>query len=54
MAVGLFLLTGCKPYDEPEFEEIDTSETGFLIPLEGDIEDQTSFESGLVQNGVTL
>jgi hypothetical protein len=36
---------GCRPYDRPEFEEIDTSETGFLIPLEGDTNDQLAFES---------
>ncbi|MBI1372438.1 MAG: hypothetical protein GC159_06715 [Phycisphaera sp.] len=39
------MTTGCKPYDKPEFEEIDTSETGFLIPLEGDTTKQQSFES---------
>ena len=37
--------TGCKPYDQPEFVEIDTSETGFLIPLEGKTDSQTTFES---------
>ena len=39
-------LTGCmKPYDRPEFVEIDTSETGFLIPLEGDAGQQAKFQS---------
>jgi SPFH domain / Band 7 family len=39
-------LTGCiKPYDRPEFVEIDTSETGFLIPLEGDATQQAKFQS---------
>ena len=39
-------LTGCmKPYDKPEFVEIDTSETGFLIPLEGDATQQAKFQS---------
>lgn len=39
-------LTGCvKSYDKPEYVEIDTSETGFLIPLEGNTNDQTKFES---------
>ena len=39
-------LTGCmKPYDKPEFVEIDTSETGFLIPLEGDTTQQAKFQS---------
>jgi len=39
-------LTGCiKPYDKPEYVEIDTSETGFLIPLEGDTTQQAKFQS---------
>ena len=45
---GLMLLVvsaGCRPFDRPEFEEIDTSETGFLIPLEGAVESQVAFES---------
>jgi hypothetical protein len=41
----LLAAVGCRPYDRPEFHEIDTSETGFLIPLEGDTGDQTSFDS---------
>lgn len=49
VALGFFLLvtmTGCmKPYDKPEFVEIDTSETGFLIPLEGDGTQQAKFQS---------
>ena len=46
--VSLLLIvavTGCKPYDRPEFAEIDTSETGFLIPLEGQTDKQMAFES---------
>ena len=47
--VGLLCLvglTGCmKSYDRPEFVEIDTSETGFLIPLEGDATQQAKFQS---------
>ncbi|REK18971.1 MAG: hypothetical protein DWQ37_02825 [Planctomycetota bacterium] len=38
-------IVGCRPYDTPEFIEIDTSETGFLIPLEGNTDDQAKFES---------
>lgn len=39
-------MTGCmKPYDKPEFVEVDTSETGFLIPLEGDSAQQEKFQS---------
>lgn len=49
LVVGLLCiagLTGCmKPYDKPEFVEIDTSDTGFLIPLEGDATAQQKFES---------
>jgi hypothetical protein len=44
--VSLFGLTGCmKSYDRPEYVEIDTSETGFLIPLEGDGTQQARFQS---------
>ena len=45
LMVSLAGLLGCRPYDVPEFEEIDTSETGFLIPLDGNTEEQSSFES---------
>jgi len=38
-------ISGCKPYDRPEYVEIDTSETGFLIPLEGDTTQQAKFQS---------
>lgn len=44
--VAMLLLNGCmKPYDKPEFVEVDTSETGFLIPLEGDATQQEKFQS---------
>ncbi len=40
------LLGGCvKEYDTPEFATIDTAETGFLIPLEGDTQTQDRFQS---------
>ncbi len=43
---ALPMLSGCvKPYDRPEYVEIDTSETGFLIPLEGDGSEQVKFQS---------
>lgn len=49
IAIGMicvFGLTGCmKPFDRPEYVEIDTSETGFLIPLEGDGTQQARFQS---------
>jgi hypothetical protein len=45
-ASALVLTSGCmKPYDSPEYVEIDTSETGFLIPLEGDGTQQAKFQS---------
>ena len=34
-----------RPYDVPEFQEIDTSESAFLIPLEGDTANQAAFPS---------
>jgi hypothetical protein len=34
-----------RPFDRPEYVEIDTSETGFLIPLEGDSTEQVKFQS---------
>jgi SPFH domain / Band 7 family len=45
LTVMLPWLAGCKPYDRPEYVEIDTSETGFLIPLEGDGTAQARFQS---------
>lgn len=46
MLVGImFCMTGCKPYDKPEFITIEASQTAFLIPLTGDTTDQASFES---------
>ncbi|MGZ4973308.1 MAG: SPFH domain-containing protein [Limisphaerales bacterium] len=46
-AAGLLVLSvsGCKPFDRPEYVEIDTSETGFVIPLEGDSGQQAKFQS---------
>jgi hypothetical protein len=45
-ALFAFGLGGCiRPYDRPEYAEIDTSETGFLIPLEGDSGVQAKFQS---------
>jgi regulator of protease activity HflC (stomatin/prohibitin superfamily) len=34
-----------RPYDVPEFAEIDTSESAFLIPLDGDAAKQAAFPS---------
>ena len=52
--VGLLVLAGgglytarqiLRPYDVPEFTEIDTSESAFLIPLDGDASKQAAFPS---------
>ena len=45
-ALVLVGVSGCvRSYDRPEYVEIDTSETGFLIPLEGDSTEQVKFQS---------
>lgn len=47
--VSVFLLaismSGCFVYDKPEFIEIGSSHTAFLIPLEGSSEDQSKLNS---------
>src|SRR6478609_11859023 len=46
LALVLIGTSSCvRPYDRPEYVEIDTSETGFLIPLEGDVTEQVQFQS---------
>jgi hypothetical protein len=49
LVVVVLLATGAalfiRPYDVPEFVEVDSSETAFLIPLEGDTANQASFQS---------
>jgi len=47
-AVGALLLTqgGCwRAYDVPEYQDVDTAETAFVVPLEGDSGDQARFQS---------
>jgi hypothetical protein len=44
-AVALLTVRWFRPYDRPEYVEIDTSESAFLIPLEGDTTNQSSFQS---------
>lgn len=47
VSLTAFSLAGCmrKPYDVPEYVEIDTNETAFVLPLEGETGDQVNFES---------
>ena len=43
---GLMLCTGCyREYDKPEFSEVDTADTAYLVPLEGDTSNQAKFDS---------
>ncbi len=47
-ALPLLLIVGLvcvRPYDVPEFVEVDSSESAFLIPLEGDSANQAAFHS---------
>lgn len=44
VAVGIVAVS-IRPYDRPEYVEIDTSESAFLIPLEGDTSNQAAFQS---------
>lgn len=55
MVVVCFCFTGCiRPYDRPEFQKIEPSQSAFLIPLVGDSTNQGAFESEemLTQNKV--
>lgn len=46
MAVVLVsLFAGCKPYDKPEFVDIASNETAFIIPLTGKTSDQSALAS---------
>lgn len=48
LLVGVMMamvVTGCRPYNTPGFEEADSFETVFVIPLEGDIDSQIKFDS---------
>ncbi|MCG8649519.1 MAG: hypothetical protein MI861_06790 [Pirellulales bacterium] len=46
VAIGCLALSGCiKPYDVPEYHEVGASHTAFLVPLEGDSQQQAAFDS---------
>lgn len=46
LAALIFGATGCrKPVDVPEFVEVGTSETAFMVPLEGSTSDQKKLDS---------
>src|SRR5215212_10547161 len=43
---GAFVLNGCvRSYDVPEYVEVETDETAFVLPLEGDTSQQAKFQS---------
>src|SRR4030095_8228328 len=40
------VLNGCvRSYDAPEYVEVETDETAFVLPLEGDTSQQSKFQS---------
>ncbi len=45
LALVLIVLVGCKPYDVPEFVEIASNETAFIVPLSGKTSSQAEFMS---------
>jgi hypothetical protein len=46
LGLSLPLVSGCsRSYDTPEYADIDTAETAFVVPLEGDTSDQAKFQS---------
>ena len=42
--IGLFA-GGCRPYEKPIYEEAQSFQTPFVIPLEGDLSNQARFDS---------
>ena len=45
LVIAVAWVTLVRPYDVPEFIEVDSSESAFLIPLEGDTSNQAAFHS---------
>lgn len=43
--VTLIALSGCKPYEVPEYAEIAGNETAFVVPMEGNTNEQGKFDS---------
>ena len=44
-AAAVALLGGCAQYNTPQYEDIESTESAFLIPIEGDGGDQAAFNS---------
>lgn len=46
MIMTIFTFASCRrPYDKPEFQRLEASQTGFLVPLVGDSSAQSVFDS---------
>jgi len=43
--IGFASLQGCAQYDTPEYVEVETSETAFVVPLEDGGDEQAKFQS---------
>ncbi len=55
LSVAALALSGCRPYDKPEFKEIAPNETAFMIALEGDAKtNQSKFQSEEYLNSVKV
>ncbi|MDP4181173.1 MAG: SPFH domain-containing protein [Bacillota bacterium] len=45
VVVIIVAVSGCRPYDKPEIVTVESSQTAFLIPLDGKTSDQKEFMS---------
>jgi regulator of protease activity HflC (stomatin/prohibitin superfamily) len=46
VALSVLAVGGCRrPYDKPDYAEVDTAETAYAVPLEGDTSGQAKFQS---------
>ena len=44
-AIAIVAIGGCSKYDTPEYVDVDTSQSAFVVPLEGDTGNQATFQS---------
>lgn len=44
-SLAAFSLAGCRPFEQPVFEEVGNNETAYVIPLTGDTSQQGKFQS---------
>jgi len=43
--MAVIMVTGCRKYEVPEYADVTTSETAFVVPLEGDSSKQVKLDS---------